>query len=368
MMAMIGLPMVLCAQQNNNMLPHDQEDHKLISDMLFNPSEVSVKDAYYSVESSYGNCYLSYDEYDSIITHSAAFIKTWMMENDMDTMDNLSLNYGIVCFMRDTLSCRLPVADCRMIADDTLPSERKTTVNHQQSTHCPFSYDYNDFQAQNDFRNSFVTKAFATGSGQCNALPLVYLILAEALGAKAWLSYAPRHSFIKFPDNEGLIHNYDPTSHMHITDALYMDYLFISAAAIESRIYLDTLNSRQVVATCLINLGHIHLLKTNYNDLQTAEAMINMAMPYFHNGDGNIQAWFIRSSIALSRFYSEMDKYKISNLADALVIQELEKFYTTYRDIENRIQAMGHRELQKKQMDSLMSYYEEKRKRQLNKD
>ena len=35
---------------------------------------------------------------------------------------------------------------------------------------------------------------------------------------KTYLSYAPLHSFIKFPDNGGGIHNYEPTSHFEISD------------------------------------------------------------------------------------------------------------------------------------------------------
>ena len=175
----------------------------LLGNMLSGKTPLSLKDAFYILENAYDNTHLSYAEYNSVLKKSAQFIKQWLNENGHNTDDNRALHFGIQSFMRDTL------AVSKLIQEPSGVSKTR---------HLPFTYDYVDFRAEEDFRNYFVTKTLATGTGQCNSLPTTYLLLAEQLGAKTYLSFAPLHSFIKFPDNGGGIHNYEPTSHFEISD------------------------------------------------------------------------------------------------------------------------------------------------------
>ena len=39
-----------------------------------------------------------------------------------------------------------------------------------------FGYDFEDYRGQQDYTKMFVSKALATGKGQCHSLPLVYLV------------------------------------------------------------------------------------------------------------------------------------------------------------------------------------------------
>ena len=86
-------------------------------------------------------------------------------------------------------------------------------------------------------------------------MPAIYLILAEALGVKAYLSTAPEHSFIKYPDKNGNIVNYEPTSNWKISDKWYVDNMAISAQAVRNHIYLDTFNKRQIIADQMLSLA-----------------------------------------------------------------------------------------------------------------
>jgi hypothetical protein len=314
-----------------------------LMDMLEGKKTLSIKDAYYAMENSWGNCYLKPEEYNKIISDAGKFIKAWLLEKPLDTNSNLALNYGLCCFFNDTLRLK------------------------NKQSHIPLGYDYVDFKAQEDYRNTFVTKALATGWGQCNTLPAIYVVLAEEIKAKAWITYAPYHSFIKFTDDNGTMQNYDPASHMHITDQLYQDYLFISSDAERSRIYLDTLSKKQIVGACLIDLSYMYLLKTNFTDMNTVESWIDFALQFFHNKESNLQAWFIKSNMYVNQLNREMHQYGVSDIKMVPEVEELKPLYEKYVTAEKKIKELGYRDIPQEQYSLMMKHYAEKEKEQISK-
>ncbi len=196
-----------------------EEARQSMTAMLSGTKKLSVKDAFFLMENAYGNSYLSYSEFNSIIRNSADFIRKWLIQNGYSLSNNEALNYGIQQFMGKDLSITIK------------SKENKTGGIPKRIKHSPYFYDFDDFKGEKDFRNYFATKCIATGAGQCSSLPAVYLMLAEALGAKAYLSFAPQHSFIKYPNAKGKLMNYEPTSHWTITDKWYQDDMFITAEA-----------------------------------------------------------------------------------------------------------------------------------------
>ena len=114
------------------------------------------------------------------------------------------------------------------------------------------------------------------------------MLLAEQLGAKTYLSYAPLHSFIKFPDNNGNIHNYEPTSHFEISDQWYAQHLNISRTAYQSKIYLDTLNKKQIVAGALMDLAFGYLNKHGVADGDFMDQCVREVLPSGQSGQCEI--------------------------------------------------------------------------------
>lgn len=336
--------------QKNTKLPQEYKSFAIaavkLEHMLSHEKNISIKNAYYIMESSWGNCYLSPREYNSQIKASADFIKRWLIQNELDLNSNLALCYGLIHFFEDTL-----------------------VIKHKgySEAHLPMDYDYVDYKAKEDYRNNFITKALATGWGQCNTLPAIYIILAEELKAKAWLSYAPFHSFIKFLDDEGNIKNYDPASKMFINDNLYQDYLAIGADAERNKIYLDTLSKQKVVAACLIDLAYMYLLKTNFTDMENAEAWVDYALEFYPN-QANIMAWFIKSNIAVNQLQSQMPNYGISDIDQVSAIPNLEPLYNNYLTAENKIKEIGYRNINKNQYVQMMQQHQLKEQEQLNVD
>jgi hypothetical protein len=93
-----------------------------------------------------------------------------------------------------------------------------------------------------------------TGKGQCHSMPLLYLAIAEQLGAKAYLSLAPEHSFIQYFNNDNDRINFETTNGNMVSQSFMLRSGFINASALKNKTYLDTLSQRQLYAQCLADL------------------------------------------------------------------------------------------------------------------
>lgn len=324
-----------------------------LQDMLKGKSKLSVADAYYTIESAYGNSYLTRKQYDDIIKQSVNFIKKWMAQNGLSLTDNNMMQYAIQKFMSEELTVTTMVS-----ANDDNKKLRTTT-------HSPFYYDYNDYQYVQDYRNSFVTKCLATGFGQCNSMPGVYLILAEALGAKAYLTFAPNHSFIKHPDNDGNIVNYEPTSNWEISDKWYKDNLFISSEAVASGIYLDTFNTRQVVANCIFDLAVEYMRVDRSLNEDFVNASMKAGIPYFPKNN-NLESLFIHSMHLKTELREAMAKNVITDVTQIDRVPYAKALYEEYLGNEAYITKLGYQDMPAGMYEEMMKQHEFKGKIQKN--
>lgn len=323
--------------------------YNTIKGMLDGKTNLSVKDAYFQIESAYGNTYQSQAEYNKTIASSADFIKKWLAQNGYNLSDNNALNIGIQRFMSDTLTITVKIPDSK---------EPPKTI-----THLPFFYDYNDFKGERDFRNYFATKTLATGSGQCNSLPAVYLILAEAIGAKAYLSFAPMHSFIKYPDSKGAIKNYEPTSNWNIGDDWYQDNMFISEEAKKKGIYLDTLNKRQVIANCLIDLSASYIWKQGVANDTLLRKCVSTAVKNFPR-DNNINFYFINSSFLKHQMFVAMQQDGVTDINNIQQSPKATAIYQEFLRNEETILKLGYQDMPVEAYKELMQQHEFKGRKQ----
>jgi hypothetical protein len=310
-----------------------------LKDMLKGKQSLSLSKAYYELENAYGNTYLPYEDFNNEINKSANFIRSWMKEHRLNSNDNEKLNYAIQKFMSDTLSIILKYADNKQPP--------------QKITHLPFHYDYVDFEGEQDYRNYFATKCIATGYGQCNSMPATYLCLAEALGAKAYLSFAPKHSLIKYPDNGGYLHNYEVTANYYIPDKWYQDNLFIKPQAIYSGIFLDTLNKKQVVANCMVDLAIGYLEKFGAADGQFILDCLKSSEAEFpdHN---NIFEYFTYSSTLIRFLGRELYYDQTKDLSDTLKNPNAKYYYDALQSNEKLITKLGYQDIPEKRYMQMM--------------
>ncbi len=311
-----------------------------IKKQLDGEKSLSVKDAYYEVEYAWGDIFLTKKEYDNEVKKSVAFIKQWMIENKLDPKNNLSLHLAIQKFMTDTLS----IGKNNYIEIQGI----------KPTTHLPFYYDYQDFKAEKDFRSYHVTKGFATGNGQCHVLPLIYACIAEALGAKFYLSYAPLHSFIKYPDNNGNIHDFEVTTNWQISDQWYKDNLYVKSLAEKSRIYLDTLNRKEIVAGALLDLAESYKEKVGIADGKFISQCVDCAMNYFPDKKANVDGWKLRSQIAAVKLNRLVAKKEVKTLSDVEQIPEAEVLLDSINTINLQMENMGYEEVPEKAYEEIM--------------
>ena len=314
-----------------------------INQGLSGKKSISIREAYFQMENAFGNTYLSHDEYNKTIQQNADFIKKWLTQNGYDIKNNEALNIGIQRFMKDTLSIKIINPDSK--------------TPEQTRKHMPYRYDYVDFKAEKDHRNYYITKCLATGYGQCNSLPGVYLVLAEALGAKAYLTIAPQHSFVKYLDNKGAVHNYEPTSNYKIDDKWYQDYFHISTTAIQNGIYLDTLNKKQIIANCLQDLGFAYLTKYGIANAEFINKCVNRSMDFFPKNN-NIQALFLKSETLSHMLERIMHDNKINNINNIDNIPQAKEIYTALLENEKLIRQLGYQQMPEQEYLEIMNLHE----------
>lgn len=245
----------------------------------------------------------------------------------------------------------------------------KTEVENTTSTiHAPFEYDYIDFSGELDLRNHFVTKLTATGSGQCNSLPILYMILAQELGAKAYISYAPQHSFIKYPDSTGAIIGYEPTNGWHINDQYYRDDLHITIAAERNKLYLDTVGYKRMVASALLDLSIGYGYRNGIGAEDFHKNCIKTADKYFGGSNYNLQGLLIKSMIASAKLNREIRNAKLDSKNPKTWNTKAKKHHAEVVRLETIISALGYKEIPQLAYESMIARHKEKGKIQISRN
>ena len=229
--------------------------------MLTGQSPLSLKQAVFLVENAYLDNKISYQAFDQRIQSYARFCRLKMQEEKTDTASNAIKNDVLFRLLSDTLTV-------------TDPATRK------KITHYPVHYDFDDFYGQKDWTKMFVTKLMNTNYGQCHSMPLLYAIIAEELGATAYLSTSPSHLFIKYKKgNEWK--NVELTNGHLTTDAWLMASGYIKSEALKSRIYLDTLSPRKEIALMIQDLAKGYYIKYGFDGFTSQ--CINTGLRYYPN-------------------------------------------------------------------------------------
>jgi hypothetical protein len=211
-----------------------------INAMLQGKKPLSLERTVFLVENAFYNNAMKYSEYQEFIRHKVNLCNRKIYEEKLNGKNNLVKNMMLFRLISDTL-------------------QFKDFSSETTQIHLPVKYDYDDYQSKKSYDSHFVTKLMRSGVGQCHSMPLYYLILAEAVGADAYWSFSPRHSFVKIKDEKGAWYNVELTCSAILSDAHYMNSGYIKAEAIRNKLYLEPLNKQQIIAEMLIDLArHYH--------------------------------------------------------------------------------------------------------------
>ncbi len=276
----------------------------------------SVQRAEFLVENAFYENKGNYEHFDKVIAEIGQFILWKMEELNYDKNSNLAKNLILLQFFSDTLK-----------------------IESKQMEHLPFKYEFDDYMGHNDWSNMFVEKLLRTNKGQCHSLPLLYLILAEEIGANAYLTFSPNHSYIKFQDDNDKWINVELTNGMLTTDAFILQSGYMKAEALQSKIYMQPLTQKQLLSEMMVDLAKGYSVKFGYDEF--VEKVLEKAIELYPN---NIFAQMTKSDYRTLHFFYVQKQLnvkpnEIQNYPKAKEL--LDKMYEQYDLIDN----LGYEEM-----------------------
>lgn len=207
-------------------------------------------------------------------------------------------------------------------------------------SHKPFKYDFEDFTGANDYSKMFVSKLMNTGTGQCHSMPLLYLILAEQIGAEAYLSFSPNHSYIRFPDDDGNTLSLELTNGMFSTNSFILQSGYVKSEALQNRIYMQSLSKQELLSQMYADLAGGYLHKYGYDEF--IGEVINKSLELYPN---NINARMYKANYQANKF-----EYVANELGiDPFNPRELQNI----GNYPNAVNLLNEANLQTKQIENL---------------
>ncbi|MFY0255564.1 hypothetical protein ACDQ55_16595 [Chitinophaga sp. 30R24] len=290
----------------------------VLESMLTLPDNTfSLIQAVYTVENAYLDQRIPFGTFRSLIKAKADLCKYIIRKEKLDSTDNLAKNYAIQ----------------KIFSDTVLYFDKKT---NQLKKILPFRYDFEDYKGENHWENMFVSKLLYTGKGQCHSLPLVYLMLAEELGAKAYLSIAPEHSYIQFLDGNGKAYNFETTSDILVSNNWIMQSGFMNTSSIKQRTYMDTLDRKKLMAFIVMDLTMGYMQKFGFDDF-VLQAMNKVKELH----PQNLNALLLESNMIT---YQTMAMLKAAGNPPPQKLYQYPQIYDQYQkmlDIYNQIDDLG---------------------------
>jgi hypothetical protein len=311
--------------------------------MLDGKQELSIKRAVFLLEWAYLDGKLDYDEFCRNVDEVATYLKAFIAINNLDQYKT-GKNFALFDYF-----------------------SQPSSGNGGK----PFSYDYEDFGGTDDYTKLFVSKVMRTHTGQCRSLPMYYKILAEAIGAEAYIALAPQHYFIRHRDET------DPAKWVNVEltgpslsrEIFIIEQFGITDTAIRNKVYMYPLSDKETIALLMSELWHGYARKfdTEYDDLMwlcatksleyypqniTALSLkaniINMMLMEHLASNGNVmddrarmidEQWYLINDTIESLGWSEMDDATYERLIQG-VEREMEKHGADPADGRKQVEEM----------------------------
>jgi hypothetical protein len=232
-----------------------------------NENDYTIKESVFAIENAFYEEKENYEEFDKIIRQTGKFILQKMDDFGYDKSSNVQKNYILFQFFADTLQ-----------------------IKERDLKHLPLTYDFDDYLGKKDWSKMFVTKLLRTNKGQCHSMPQLYLILAEEIGAEAYLSLSPNHSYIRFSDALNNWYNIELTNGMFSTTSFLTQSGYIKSEALLNKIYLHNLNKKELLSMLYYDLASGYLHKFGYDEF--FNQIVDKAIELYPN---NINANMLKS-------------------------------------------------------------------------
>jgi hypothetical protein len=312
--------------------------------LQLNPDNFSITQAVYLSEAVYYDKPYSYEEFEKAIKQRAGFVKQILKQEGLSIKNGSAVHYGIQ----------------KLFSQDNTIKDNKTGKEILLKR---IEYDFDDFYGEKDWTKMFVTKVLQTNSGQCHNLPLLYLCLAEQLNAKAYLSLAPNHSFIQFPDSKNRLHNFETTNGNLVSTQWLMQSDAISATAYKNKTYLDTLSSRKLYAQCLADFQMAYLMKNGYDNY--SQQLSNQILAI---DSTNINALMTNSNYATYLFQDLLKRAGFPPKEKFTEYPELQSTYNNMMAAQQKVNERGYQDMPEQQYKDWLKSIEAEKQKQRHKE
>ncbi len=233
-----------------------EQAYKMIEDMLSDKRPLDFAEAVFAVE----NCM-----YDGQLNHSAYLAEIERIASGVQRMalspavsaptPDIALNYAIYLFY--TQACPL-------------------------NNYHPFEYDKMSLIEDVGLTGGMVTNLLKTGMGTCHSLPYLYKIIADKVGAKAYIALAPLHLYIRHQDAEGKWWNYETTTGTYSRSSFIMESFHVNENAIRSGLYMTNLTNKETVVQCLFDLLCVYERKTGFYSNDFVRKCYTLGLQYHY--------------------------------------------------------------------------------------
>ena len=304
-----------------------------INSMLQGKQPLNLGRSVFLIENAYLGNSLNYTDYQNTIKSKVELCKQKIREDKLDPNSNIVKNMMLFRLVSDTLKIKVKGAE-------------------KPLTHLPIKYDLEGYDYTTHYGTQFVTYLMKNGIGQCHSMPLYYLVLAEEMGAKAYLAYSPLHSFVKIQDEKGTWYNLELTCGAILSDAHYMNSSYIKAEAIRNRIYLEPMDKTNIVAQMMLEMASGYYEKYGYDDFYLK--CVNTAQQYLSN---KLNATI--SKVAYEEQLTMVLAYLLDAKKPEIMKEKSPGAYKHYEQVQalyKQIDDLGYEELPKSVYDTWLKH------------
>jgi len=208
--------------------------------------------------------------------------------------------------------------------------------------HSPYTYDFDDPFGQKDWSSMFVSRLLETGKGNCHSLPYLYKILADELEIPCYLAFAPNHIYIKVYAESTGWYNTELTSATFPVDAWIMASGYVTIDAIRNGLYMDTLNNKQAVANCLLDLAQGYQYQYGKENPEFVLKCCNTVLEYHPT---NVNAMLTKAEAQKYYIDFQMKNRNVKNAKDLFTDTTISEMYSDMEQTYVRLHQLGYRRM-----------------------
>ena len=320
-----------------------EEAFQKINCMLDETCTASLKEAVFIVENAYFSNNLNREQFDKRITFITELARQFITSRELiyNLSDKKEVTIHAAIFSVITDSIPILVDTNRVVY---LP---------------PYTYDFSDIWGNKEWSNMFVSKLLDTKKGNCHSLPFLYKIIADEIGAKAYIAVAPNHLYIKLQNKANGWYNTELTSGIFPVDAWLMASGYIHLDAIVNKLYMEALTDKQTLTLCMIDLAKGY--ERNFGATAQSDFILKCCEATLKYYPNYINALLLKAETQKKVFDVLMAKHNAKNPLEIFHLSEAQQLFTQLTGCYSQIHDLGYRKMPEEMyLNWLLSLKEER--------